>query len=337
MKHILKNKILIAAFIIGVCSLFYTSTASAQSTINLTVIPPRQELNMQPGETTRIQIKFYNKTDEPVSGSIKTADFLVLDNLGTPTLFDTSTANNRFAASQWITPLENRATIAANSQYVSYVTIKVPKDAYPCGKYTSVYFEPTPPLMGGQSIKVESASTVAFKLSSLIYLNIEGVCKENAYVSKISAPRFMEYGPIPVEVGILNRSDYHITPQVGVSLLDLFNNEKDLKPLVSQNIFPDTIRSYKSELGSKWMFGRYQVDISGGYGKTGKTLHSFTYVWVFPWKLMILIILTIIFIIILIKSLLNKISKKTEFLEKEIDEEKAEIEKLRDALKKRKD
>lgn len=319
------------------CYMLYATLISAQQAINMTVSPPKQEINIKPGEETRIQIKFYNKSNEPLSGMIKKADFLVLDNIGSPTLFDTMSSNNRFAASSWLTTSEDRVTIAANNQYVSTVTIKVPKDAYPCGKYASIYFEPTPPSIGGQTINVESASTVAFKLSSLIYFNVEGECKENAIVSKIQAPNFLEFGPIPVNIEVLNRSDYHITPQVAVSTSNMLNNQTDLKVLPQVNIFPDVARSYKVELGSKWMLGQYKIALNGGYGKTGKTLTAYTYIWIFPWRISIVILLTLLVVYLLGKSIVDRMNKKSEMLEHEIEEEKAEIEKLREALKKRSD
>lgn len=328
--------------IIIALSFFYSLTAPsnfiyAQQTVDLTVSPPRQELSVKPGEETRIQVKFVNKSDENLSGSIKKADFLVLDKEGTATLFDTATANNRFAASSWITPSEEKVTIAAKNQYISTVYIKVPNDAYPCGHYASVYFEPTPPTLGGKNINVETASSVAFKLSSLIYFNVEGTCQENAIVSKILAPNFLEYGPIPVNLEILNRSDYHIAPQAALTLNNAVSQKTDMKVLPLQNIFPDAVRTYKLDLGNKWMFGRYQVALSGGYGKMGKTLTAFTYVWVFPWRVALIIVLTLIVLYLLIKSLIDRTSGKTKLLEEEIEEEKAEIEKLREALKKRSD
>jgi len=332
------NKLLFLIFLFVSYFMLHVSFVHAQDLVNMTVVPPRQELSVQQGEETRIQVKFVNKTDSPISGYIKKADFLVLDKDGSPTLFDTNTANNRFSASSWLTPSEERVTIAANDQYISTVTIKVPKDAYPCGKYTSVFFEPVTPSLGGQTVKVESASSVAFRLSSLIYLNVEGQCKENAYVSKLSAPQFLEYGPVPVDVEILNRSDYHITPRVALSLTNILtDNPVDTQVLPLQNIFPDMPRAYKGEVGKKWMIGRYKITLNGGYGKTGQTLSSMTYVWIFPWRVALMIVLTLIVIYFLGRTIMDKMNAKTNVLEKEIEEEKAEIDKLRDALKKRRD
>jgi hypothetical protein len=330
-------KIILIVILATTYYLLATNYSYAQQAVNMTVVPPQQDISANPGEETRIQIKFLNKTDEPISGYIKKADFLVLDKEGTPTLFDSSAANNRFTASSWLTPSEDKVTIAANNQYISTVYIKVPKDAYPCGHYASIYFEPVAPSLGGQEIKMESASSVAFRLSSLIYFNIKGVCRENAYVSKITASQFLEYGPIKVDLDILNRSDYYVTPQVALQSINMLNNPVTTQVLPLKNIFPDMMRNYSADLGSKWMIGRYKIALSGGYGKMGKSLTAYTYVWVFPWRFAIIILLALLVIILVGKSIIDQMNKKSNILEHEIAEEKAEIEKLREALKKRSD
>ncbi len=344
MNNVDKKLQLIKSFFLFVLFLILSSLilnslnrVHAQEEIQMTVVPPRQELNLQAGEKKTIKITFYNKSDSPITGHIKSADFVVLDNNGTPSLLDTSAANNRFAASTWLKPAQDTVSIAAHDQYDAYVAIDVPADAYPCGKYASVYFEPITPTLGGQAIQVEPNSTIAFRLASLLYINVAGQCKENALVTQFTAPSFLEYGPIPVDVSITNHSDYHITPQVKVTLDNTLGKEVDSQGLQQFNIFPDVARNYKAELGSKWMIGRYRIDLAGGYGKTGRTLNAVTYVWVFPWRVALLIVLTLLVIYMLFKSVSNRMNKKSELLEEEIQEEKAEIQKLREALKKRSD
>ncbi len=314
-----------------------TLPVHAQSTIDLTVSPPSQDIALTPGEEKTVQIKFYNRTDENLTGMFKKADFLVLDKEGSPTLFDTSTANNRFAASSWMTLSQDRVTIPAKTQVIVSAQIKVPADAYPCARYTSVYFEPTPPQLGGKPVRVETQTSVAFKLASLMYMNVAGQCKESAFISKFTLPSFMEYGPIPVSFEVLNRSDYHVTPQIVGTLSNMSGKEIDAKPFPQNNIFPDAVRVYSTSLGQRWMFGQYKIEVAGGYGKTGKALTSYATVIVFPWRLALVIILAIVILGILIKTITGKTDMKTSQLEKEIELEKEEIEKLKKQLKGRPD
>jgi len=306
----------------------------AQTSRGLTVSPPTNDLEMKPGEEKRIQIKFYNNSSESLVGFIKKADFLVLDDQGSPTLFDTSPENNKYSASSWLTLSDERVAIAGNDSFILTVYIKVPETASGCTHYAAVFFEPSNPNLGEKQTK----TSVAFRLSSLLNINIAGAtCKEKAFISKIFAPKFMEYGPIPFELSVANRSDSHITPKIYVTAQNMLKKSVDLKVLPSVNIFPDAIRNYKTELGQKWMFGSYRLLVNGGYGKTGQTLTSYIDVIVFPWKVTLAIILAIVVIVLLGKSLYQGLVKKETVLEEEIKQEKEEIEKLKEQLKKRGD
>ncbi len=306
----------------------------AQTSRGLTVSPPTNDLEMKPGEEKRIQIKFYNNSSESLVGYIKKADFLVLDDQGSPTLFDTTPENNKYTASSWLTLSDERVAIAGNDSFVLTVYIRVPQNASGCTHYAAVFFEPANPNLGEKQTK----TSVAFRLSSLLNINIVGAtCKEKAFISKISATKFMEYGPITVELSVANRSDSHITPKIYVAAQNMLKQSVGLKVLPSVNIFPDAIRNYKAEIGQKWMFGSYRLLVNGGYGKTGQTLTSYIDVFVFPWKIALAIILAIIVLVLLGKSLYQGLVKKEVTLEAEIRQEKEEIEKLKKQLKKRRD
>lgn len=324
----------ILTLVIGLLSLIaIPSIIYAQSTIDLTISPPTQEINVKPGMKTRVQVKFFNRSSDNIAGTIKTADFVVTDKSGGPNILDTSSTNNRYAASKWLTVSESQVSIPANTPYTSTVFIDVPENTTGCGHYAAIYFEPIPAGIGSK----KTGSAISFKLASLIYFNVEGKCNEKAYLNKIVAPVFLEYGPIPVKVEVLNRSDYHVAPQGYVNIINLISQQTDLQTLTQNNIFPDAIREYDLKLGSKWMFGRYKINFSAGYGKTGQTLTGYAYAWVFPWRVALIIILTFVLLVIIIHNLYQRLVTKESVLEKEIEKEKTEIEKLKEELRRRKD
>ena len=83
------------------------------------------------------------------------------------------------------------------------------------------------------------------------------------------------------------------------------------------------------------MIGKYKVDLTGSYGDTGQALTAVSYVWVFPWKVALVIILTIIIMIFIANKLYKNIVVKETTLEEELKEEHEEIEKLKQQLRKR--
>ena len=136
---------------------------------------------------------------------------------------------------------------------------------------------------------------------------------------------------------MMNDNGYYTGSTPVCIWFDMSGKEIDAKPLPQHNIFPDAVRVYSTSLGQHWMLGQYKVEVAGGYGKTGKALTSYATVIVFPWRLALIVILALIILGILIKTITRKTETKTSQLEKEIEAEKQEIEKLKKQLKGRPD
>lgn len=322
---------------------FYTSfsfvtSVSAQASIPLMVMPARQEISVDPGERKVINLNFYNQSDDPVSGFFKVADFIVEDEKGSPRLIENPLdAPTKFAASNWVSLFYDRATLPAHDKVALQATIEVPMDARPGGRYVAVFFEQganVPQSIGGSE---EAGFSTSTRIASLIYMRVNGPITEKSIVSRFFVPFFFEYGPVDISTDILNRGDYHIKPNGVITMSNIFGGVVDQKALKGLNIFPDTQRTYKTELGTKWMAGRYKVDLVASYGSTGQALTASTYVWVFPWRVATAVLLTLIIVFLAGKKIVNNISNKESTLEQELEKEKEEIEKLKEALRKKRE
>lgn len=336
------KKIIVKA--IGLILVFYTSyfsfttTVSAQRSIPLMVMPARQEMEVEPGEKKAITLNFYNQSDDPVSGFFKAADFIVEDEKGTPRLIENpADAPTRFAASKWFTLFYDRASLPAHDKVSLQVTIDVPADARPGGRYVAVFFEQGSTVPQATGSQDEAGVGTTSRIAGLTYIKVKGPITEKSLVSRFFTPFFFEYGPIEIATDILNRGDYHVNPNGVISMVNMFGGVVDQKKLKSQNIFPDTSRTYKNELGTKWMIGRYKIDLAASYGSQGQALTAGTYVWIFPWRVAAAVILMLVVIYIALSNLFKGLSQKESSLEQELEQEKAEIEKLKDALRKKRE
>lgn len=310
--------------------------AKAQTTnvLPLSVAPARQEIFVDPGESTAITVKFFNYSDAPVSGPLKVADFIVEDKDGSPTFLEEGSAvtgltkiSPRFSAASWVALPYDRISIAPKNKVNIQAKINVPTNATPGGKYLAIYFEP-----GGQVSKAtgslkEAASPVSVRIAGLVYLRVSGPIKEDAYVVKLSMPKFSEYGPVDIATEILNRGDYHIRPRGVISVTNLFGKQIDTAELKEQNIFPDVSRVYENKVGQKWMFGKYKAELTAAYGESGKALTAIAFFWVVPWKLTIVVVLTILILIILFNNFFRKYKKHEEELEEKIEKLEEKLEK----------
>lgn len=311
------------------------SAAYSQSSLTLTVAPARQSLTVDPGESTAIVVKFFNNSDAPISGNIKVADFIVEDKEGSPTFIeDTASFSTRFAAASWVKLASEKATLPANDKVTIQARINVPLDAKPGGRYFAVYFEPTSAVpQETETALGEGVSAVAPRVAALVYLRVSGPIEENASLIRFSVPSFLEYGPVTVETEILNLGNYHIKPLGVITLTDMFGQIRDKVKLDETNIFPDASRVYKSEIGKKWMLGKYTLNLTAPYGESGKVLTAVTSLWLFPWRVAVAIILGIVIVITLIIITWKSLTKKGKELEKKLEEEISEIEALKNKYK----
>lgn len=330
------TKYFISILLLAIGSWLLAQRVSAQTTnvLPLSVAPARQEIFVDPGESTAITVKFFNYSDAPVSGPLKVADFIVEDKDGSPTFLEEGSAvtgltkiSPRFSAASWVTLPYDRITIAPKNKVNIQAKINVPTNATPGGKYLAIYFEP-----GGQVSKAtgslkEAASPVSVRIAGLVYLRVSGPIKEDAYVVKLSMPKFSEYGPVDISTEILNRGDYHIRPRGVISVTNLFGKQIDTAELKEQNIFPDVSRVYENKVGQKWMFGKYKAELTAAYGESGKALTAIAFFWVVPWKLTIVVVLTVLILIILFNNFFRKYKKHEEELEQKIEKLEEKLEK----------
>ncbi|MCS7093155.1 MAG: hypothetical protein NZL96_01845 [Patescibacteria group bacterium] len=331
-KLVLSSTIFIFILILFI----FVKEIKGQSELPLVVIPSRQEIEVSPGEKKYLNVNFFNQSNEPISGFFRVVDFVIEDSQGTPRLIErTEEANPRFAAASWFKLMYDRATLPKNNKVSLQAELNVPLSARPGGRYVAIFFEYQPRFQPNQTQNSEVGSGTSSRIASLIYIKVKGPIFEQAMVSRFFAPRFQEYGPIKVETQILNRSNYHVAPKGIITLKDLFNREIGSARLKEENIFPDMIRNYEYELGQKWMIGKYRLNLVASYGTGGKTLESSTEVWIFPWRIALLILLTLTIITIFVHNFYKNLIRKNLTLEEELRKEKEEIERLKRELRKR--
>ncbi len=294
----------------------------AQSVLPLTVAPARQKITVNPGEGSAVNIRFYNFSESPVSGIVRIADFIVDNSQGAPRIIeDINQVSPRFSAQTWLTIPYDQITIAANDKVSLQAKINVPLDARPGGRYVAVYFESTISIPQAIGAEKEADTGISSRIASLIYIKVSGPTSEKALISRFFSPGFFEYGPVKVDTQILNRGDYHIRPRGVITMFNIFGTPVDQTNLKEENIFPDVVRNYENSLGKKWLMGKYKLNFTASYGEKGQVLEAFTYVWVFPWRVALAVILTLIILTLIISNLYKNIIVKETNLEEELKKE----------------
>lgn len=253
-----------------------------------TVIHPTVEVSLNPGQTGEGTTKVINQTNSPLTFQISVQDYIVGDTQGTPQILPPNTLSNKYSAAAWIGVTPTTFTLLpGHSQPISYF-IQVPSYAKPGGHYAAIVYSP---LVKG--VTQGTGGVVNTQIGSLFYLTVKGPIHEGASVSKFFTNLLHEYGPVDISTQIKNMGDLHIMPKGKINVSGLFFNKTQNLP--DHNIFPETARDFNNTFGSWLMFGPYKASLTASYGQNNNLpLVASLYFWVFPWRLMIVIILVVI-------------------------------------------
>jgi len=282
----IQNYNLLLILSLAFCFFVFNQTVNAQER-SISISPPRIEIQADKGDFAEGYIRVRNRSKTPLYFTTSVQDFIVKDSLGTPILLPDNSASGRFSASSWISIFPSSFELAAGSDYNIYYSINIPLNASPGGHYASLVFSPQTIVSEGGSQTIVNAG-----IGSLFYINVSGEIKENAKLASFYGESFLEYGPQTLTARIENHSDTHIAPVGKITLTDFLGRKVDQRILPSQNIFPDTLRDFETEIGHKLMIGPYKASFLGSYGKNNNLplTAEFTF-WVFPWRIAIVLIL----------------------------------------------
>lgn len=325
-----KTKTLFFSTIITAMALggLFSTPLSLVSPVNaqmiLTAIPPKVELEGNPGQTLTATLKLRNDSPETQNFAVTVEDFVVIDKIGTPIPVKSS-SSNRWALSDWITAPKVIPVDAGGLQIIN-ITIKIPNTALPGGHYAMITYTPNADAKPGD-LK-QTGNIISQRVGSLIYISVKGQVTEKANITNFSVPEFLEKGPVNFTGTVESLSGIHIDPKGSITVSDPLNNKVANISVETGNIFPETSRDFTATWNQKWGWGRYRADLNLTYGALGSVVTSTVFFWLFPIRLVIYSLTAIISILIII-ILLNKRSKKhQEDLEKEVRALKEELQNI---------
>ncbi len=293
----------------------------------LTAIPPRLgddgSIKIKPGEKKQVEIRVINPTQQPISIETIARDFIVGEDGSTPvTVDDQENVSNRWSLSKWLVMTPTRQVIQPGKPAIINVLIEVPADALPGGHYAMITHKPTIGKLGEKGF----TTGVDQEVGTLLYVQVEGLVNEEAYISDFAFTKMSEFGPVPYSFTVENRSDIHIAPQIGITITNWFGKQVDIIQPETKNIFPFTSRKFSGEWKRVWGIGPYTAKLTMSFGNEGKVVIVYSKFWIFPVKLVIsaiVVLLTLIAMGISIRRHIlhkkNDQSKKIEELEKKLE------------------
>lgn len=298
-------KKVIAFFSMLAISLLLPMTAfSANSDqLNLGISPLIVEIEADPGETITEYINIDIGTSTGISLGTSVRDFYYDENdeLQFMTPEDEKDPDlKQFTLKNWL-QVDEHIQMTSSKKKVP-VTISVPKDATPGGRYAMILFSKaavTPDAEG-------AAVGVGGKVGAMVLVSVRGeFSNEGGLTEELSTGRLTEdgdfnptklflggslfkNGPFSFKFRYKNHSATHVVPQGTITVKNLFGGKVGYFNFESKRVFPGVSRSIYGTLEKNFLFGIYkaQLDVADG---DGNPYQSSTFFFALPLKLLLLI------------------------------------------------
>lgn len=247
----------------------------------LELTPPSQEVKTDPGKTVTIKVRVRNPSATSLPIQTRVEDFTASGDEGQITLG----GGDQYSVTKWTTLSPGKFTLAPKGERVVTATITVPTDAAG-GRYGAIVFGITPT----SAADLQNAAAVSQEIASLFLLKIAGPVNETLVLDKITAPAFLEFGPIEMSMRLTNSGNIyskitgliHVTDLLGRTTADIV-----VKPT---NIFPGADRKIPVILNKSLLIGPYKATAALYYGADNKVINGTTTFIVFPVRIVALLI-----------------------------------------------
>lgn len=313
------NKFIRGVGILGVIAalVFVPGLALAQQAgQGLEISPPRLNLDADPGDTLKTEIRVRNVTDQTLVARPQYNDFVAgNEEDGNPRLLldEDATEPSPYSIKDWIEEIP-ALTLEPNQQKTIKVTINVPNDASPGGHYGVIRFTGTPPEVD------ESAVSLSASIGTLALITVSGDIQEQASIEEIYTSQnnerrsVFEYGPVSTITRFKNDGNVHVQPSGTITVTDMFGRTvESFKFNESQgNVLPQSIRKFENVLNKKLLFGRYKVTADIVYGSNNTIVSGATTFWAVPYKLLALLTVALVALVIGIRRYNKYIVKRAQ-------------------------
>ncbi len=250
--------------------------------------PGKVELEMRPGETRTVEIRVSNRMGEARTFSLGVEDFGGSQDVRQPVVLY-GTQRGPYSLRDYLFPAVREIEIAHGRRAVIPVTVAIPEDAEPGGKYGSVLISVAPkPAQNASGGGAAAGTTVISRIGVLFFIKVPGEVREEGRLTdfrvKDGAALFQK-GPIPFELYFENTGNVHLNPYGFIQVENMAGQvvgEQEIEPWFT---LPGSRRVREVSWDRPLLIGKYtaRLSLNRGYGNEVDTAQvSF---WVIPYAL----------------------------------------------------
>jgi hypothetical protein len=252
--------------------------------------PGKIEVALDPGQSVTKTIYFTNRTGRTVNFTVNAEDFKGSRDPNQGTIF-MGDQKGPYSLKDYLNPDTWTFTLKQGQRIDLPVTIAIPQDAEPGGKYGVVFATAAPPALDTAAPQDSAKPTIgiASRVGCLFFVTVNGNTIEDGLLKSFSTKNkaaYFEQGPIDFQFVYENNGNTHVDPYGSIEIKNTLGEkvrELEIKPYFAM---PDSERLSEARWDGKMLFGHYTATLSlnRGYKDIVDTM-SYGF-WVLPWKLL---------------------------------------------------
>lgn len=276
--------------------------------------PGKVELEIAPGESKTVNINVANRIGEErifevdiedlgISADPERPVLLLGEDVGPYTLKDLISV----PSTQFPVPHAQRAIVP--------VTISVPADADPGGRYGSVLVKTVTSEAVPGDANTAPSSAIVSRIGTLFFITVPGVVERSGELvdfSTTNGQTFFQSGPIDFNILYRNNGSIHLNPYGEIQITNMFGEEVGFEELDPWFAMPNSERLRTVSWNRDMLYGKYTaiIKLNRGYSDIVDE-QSFTF-WVIPWQPLALIFATLFIVFFLIRAFFRKFELKAK-------------------------
>ncbi len=301
-----RRSIIVTLFV----ALSFVSFGFVKNAEALTLTPVRLEISGDAGSTVSSEITLINDRDTEETFYSSYANFEAQGETGSPNFVDPVEG-----LGTWI-KTDEVVVLGPGTSKIIPVTITIPAGTEAGGYFAAVFFGTNNPNLGDAG-----SVSIGAKTGVLVLLRVNGEVSEQGGILEYDTKdhkRFFTSLPVDFYYRFQNTGGDRVKPEGDITIKHFLGFVRARVPanLVEGNVLPNQIRRFEASWQSRngesvkegeklnfiesvknqwanFAFGYYKANISLTYGEGDKITESSVGVWVFPWQLLLTIIVAL--------------------------------------------
>lgn len=284
-------------FLLAVINVNSKTHAQQEGASGLQLVPPRSELQVNPGEKKDFSVVLKNITSGPITARAFLNDFESDNVSGEPRIIVDTSERIPYTLDGMLEGLQDVELAAGESKEIK-MAINAPVNAVPGAYFGAIRFSAVP--KGLELDESQRQVSLTASIAHLVLVEISGEIREQIQVESIKASRggragtFFLNAPDRVGVSIKNLGNGFARPFGQVTIQGFGGREiyaYEMNVAEPRGVvLPDSSRTFSDELKNIKMPGRYTIIASVAHTNGGEVVNYTSTFWYIPLWLAVLLL-----------------------------------------------